>query len=173
MNLSFAIPNLNQPGLDYWDIRVMDHDGWTEICRWVSDDYGIDPDAFTAPALLPDRNYSITVWVDGPGYLGIYSELSFETSSGNRILQLPANLNKIEAEAFAGIDAVTVVIPEDVSTIGDRAFAGSSIEAVYIPDSVTQIGIDAFDEGVMFFGKVPSAAKEYADIHGIPFVRTN
>jgi hypothetical protein len=59
------------------------------------------------------------------------------------------------------------------SNIGDRAFAGSSIEAVYIPDSVTQIGIDAFDEDAVFFGKVPSAAKEYADIHGIPFVRTN
>ena len=174
MNLSFAIPNLNQPGLDYWDIRVMDHDGWTEICRWVSDDYGIDPDAFTAPALLPDRNYSITVWVDGPGYPGIYSEFSFETSSGNGILQLPANLNKIEAEAFAGLPMSGVTCCSGLSSIGSRAFADcANLRVIVIPSSVCEIAGNAFagcPGGLKIIGAEDSAAAEFAHSHGHTFI---
>ena len=51
----------------------------------------------------------------------------------------------IEEEAFAGIAADTVIIPDDVTTIGPRAFADSNVRLVVIPASVTEIGEGAFE----------------------------
>ncbi|MBR4441842.1 MAG: leucine-rich repeat domain-containing protein, partial [Clostridia bacterium] len=61
-------------------------------------------------------------------------------------LVLPAGLTAIEAEAFCGIAADSVVIPEGCTTIGSRAFADcADLIEIVIPASVTSIADDAFD----------------------------
>ena len=59
-------------------------------------------------------------------------------------LTLPANLNAIEDEAFEGIAADTVIIPDSVTSIGRRAFADSRVRLIVIPSTVTDIGEGAF-----------------------------
>ena len=60
-------------------------------------------------------------------------------------LTLPASLHEIEEEAFEGIAADTVIIPDGVTRIGARAFADSRVRLLVIPDSVTEIAPNAFD----------------------------
>lgn len=60
-------------------------------------------------------------------------------------LTLPASLREIEEEAFEGIAADTVIIPDGVTRIGARAFADSRVRLLVIPDSVTDIAPNAFD----------------------------
>ena len=63
-----------------------------------------------------------------------------------RVYTLPAAVKEIEEEAFAGVNATIIVIPNGCHTIGTRAFAGCvSLTRVVIPASVTSIAEDAFD----------------------------
>lgn len=89
-----------------------------------------------------------------------------------RTLELPENVSVIEEEAFAGISAAIVILPESCREIQSRAFAdNSSLEYVYIPATVTSIASDAF-EGCPEV--IIAAAGEYAQLFaqskGIPFV---
>lgn len=47
------------------------------------------------------------------------------------ILKLPAAVRSIESEAFAGIDAEAVVIPQTVNDIAESAFDNSNLQYVY------------------------------------------
>lgn len=89
-------------------------------------------------------------------------------------LTLPASLTAIRDEAFRGISARRVLLPDNVAEIGDYAFADcASLEQIYIPASVRQIGAHAFDNtpvSLKIFGAENSFAKEYAGLHGIDFV---
>lgn len=60
-------------------------------------------------------------------------------------LEFPSDLREIGEEAFAGVAAETVIIPNGVTRIGRRAFADSEVLRVVIPDSVTEISWDAFE----------------------------
>ena len=86
------------------------------------------------------------------------------------VLHLPSDLEVIEEEAFAGIDATTVVIPEGTESIGSRAFADcNALRYIVIPDALSNIAEDAFDGSlVIFVCSEGSSAAAYAESHGIP-----
>ena len=85
----------------------------------------------------------------------------------------PAKLTVIEDEAFMGVSAEVVVLPEGTESIGDYAFAQSKgLRQVYIPDSVKTIGEHAFDgcsEELVVCGKAGSAAEEFAEAKEMEF----
>ena len=60
------------------------------------------------------------------------------------VLNLPANLTTIEAEAFAGVQARAVRIPGSVTSIAGNAFTGSTIAYVFgVPGSAAQAFADS------------------------------
>ncbi len=62
-----------------------------------------------------------------------------------RVLTLPADLQTIEAGAFEGTTATTVLIPDRVTTIGSRAFANCPyLIEVVIPSGIASVAEDAF-----------------------------
>ena len=61
-------------------------------------------------------------------------------------MDLPAALTRIEAEAFSGISAGSLRIPDRVRSIGNRAFSDCpNLVRVIIPESVESIADDAFE----------------------------
>ena len=87
---------------------------------------------------------------------------------------LPAGLIEIEEEAFAGINAQRIIIPDGVQRIGKRAFAGcTKLKYIYIPAATTQIASDAFSgvsSNFVIHGKYNSYARTYASQNGYTFV---
>lgn len=62
-------------------------------------------------------------------------------------LTLPAALESIEEEAFAGDKSLDkVALPDGLRSIGKRAFADSSVKEINFPDSLTSIAEDAFSK---------------------------
>ena len=60
-------------------------------------------------------------------------------------LVLPAELSRIEDEAFIGTNAEIIILPEGIREIGAGAFADSSqLWYVVMPESVQVIDTDAF-----------------------------
>ena len=96
-----------------------------------------------------------------------------ESASDRRVLDLPANLATIEANAFEGTSAETVILPEGCTFIGARAFAGCrDLEDVYIPTTLTSIAADAFanSPNVRFIIGNNPTAESYAKKHGIEVI---
>ena len=58
-------------------------------------------------------------------------------------LKLPASLTTIEAEAFSGVVAEAVIIPETVTTIDGDPFVNSSVQYIYGNTDVAQDFADA------------------------------
>lgn len=87
---------------------------------------------------------------------------------------LPANTAIIESEAFCGIPAKRIRLPEGVTEIGSRAFGNCpNLKAVYIPESCTYISRDAFPYAPLVFtiyGRSGSYAQQYAYNVGYTFV---
>ena len=83
----------------------------------------------------------------------------------------------VEAEAFAGIAAQVVSIPDQVTALGSRAFANcASLRQIFIPASVMSFGTDIFDgcsENLLIYGAAGSEAEAYADANGLIFVPLN
>lgn len=87
-------------------------------------------------------------------------------------LILPANLTKIEPEAFAGTDVTSVICPDGLKEIGSRAFANcENLAVIVIPGSVDVLAQDALEgcENVLIVGEDGSAAQQFADDAGFPF----
>ena len=62
------------------------------------------------------------------------------------VLTLPAGLTRIEDEAFCGIRAQVVVVPDGCLSIGHRAFADcAALRYVVLPATSVEIAEDAFD----------------------------
>ena len=60
-------------------------------------------------------------------------------------LVLPAALSEVDEEAFAGISAQKVVIPDTVTSVGSRAFADcSNLLLVELPSDCSGFAPDAF-----------------------------
>jgi hypothetical protein len=106
---------------------------------------------------------------------GVVCEVCGEVQTANRtvhavkVLTLPAVMRTIEDEAFAGIAAEQVTIPEGARSIGSRAFADcDSLLLVVIPASVTSIADDAFENSdVAVICPEGSYAASWCDTHEI------
>ena len=88
------------------------------------------------------------------------------------LLDLPSSLKRIEEEAFAGVSAGEIRIPDGCTSIGARAFAGcENLYEVTIPASVTEIADDAFDgcSGVNIIAPEGSAGQQAASDNGFTF----
>ena len=86
---------------------------------------------------------------------------------------LPPGLTKIEDRLFLDCTSLAgITIPDGVTSIGLSAFQEcKSLNRSTIRSQVTSIGVSAFHNApVTIFGDVPSAAKDYAAAHEIPFV---
>ena len=69
-----------------------------------------------------------------------------EDLSGYQVLELPGGLMEIKAEAFSGIPAEVIIIPEGCVKVGSRAFADCpNLQYVRIPYSVNDLAQDAFE----------------------------
>lgn len=90
-----------------------------------------------------------------------------------RKLNLPADIQEIEEEAFEGSIAFgEVIIPDGTGKIGSRAFADCSrLVFVSIPDSVTEISDDAFDgsSNTVILCRSDSEAEAFAKRNEIPY----
>ena len=87
-------------------------------------------------------------------------------------LMLPADLQVIAEEAFAGIPAARVLLQDGVKEIGSRAFADChNLRQIYLPASVQSIAEDTFSgvSDLTLFGPAGSAAEAYALHHGLAF----
>lgn len=79
-------------------------------------------------------------------------------------IETPADLEAIEAGAFEGTDATTVILTEKCREIGSRAFAKSAVRTIRIPGSVETIEEDAFDEcgRILIIAEEGTKAAEFA-----------
>ena len=92
---------------------------------------------------------------------------------GDADLTLPAGLQVIGEEAFSGVAARVVCIPDGVTSLGGCAFADCpNLIQVRIPGSVTSIADSAFDGcpgELVIFGEAGSYAETYAAARGYAF----
>ena len=179
-DLRFTVDGLEQAayGCGYWDIRVSNQDrlddqgNWTETAYWKAEPDSAAPEFFTVPGDLLEEgcHYEVHVWVDPYGSPGVSREVTFEVRAGGTEMVLPASLEVIDEEAFAGTCASAVRVPSGVRTISARAFAGCErLTAVYLPASVTFIADDAFEPFVTIYAPAGSPAEAYARRLGLPF----
>ena len=86
---------------------------------------------------------------------------------------VPAALRSVEAEAFAGIAAQHIKLPDILNSIGDNAFANCpNLVCIYIPANCTSIASNAFDgvENLTIFGHSGSYSEFYAIRNGFDFI---
>ena len=108
--------------------------------------------------------------------LCIFCMCAFYAQAEDGVLMLPALMTDIETEAFAGIDAQCVYIPESAQSIGDHAFAGCrQLREIHIPAAVTSIADNALEgcEGVTVYGASGTEAQRFASDNGFGFVDTS
>ena len=92
---------------------------------------------------------------------------------GNFGIIIPDDVTKIEDEAFMGVDAEQIVIPDGCVKIGSRAFADCrNLKVIVIPETTVSIAFDALEgcPDVVIYGVVGSRAEVYARVVGIPFI---
>ena len=90
--------------------------------------------------------------------------------------RLPAGLQVIGDEAFEGIAAEAVELPDSLTAIGERAFAGAEqLQSVRLPESIETIGKDAFlgAPQLTVVGVSGGKAEDYARKASLPFRAEN
>ena len=116
------------------------------------------------------------------GYLGSTAE-TYARENGHTFvpilrkpdLVLPNDLTTIEAEAFAGVGAKVIYLPDTVTKIGSKAFMNCpNLVEIRIPASVTVIPSDLFDgiptTRLTIAGEKGSAAENFANKKHYTFV---
>lgn len=86
---------------------------------------------------------------------------------------LPGGVQTVEEEAFSGIAAALVTIPDGASAIGSAAFADcANLRQIVIPASVTSIDPTAFSNvtGLRIVGDANSKAESFAETYGYLFL---
>lgn len=78
---------------------------------------------------------------------------------------IPGSVKVIEEDAFAGIAAEAVRIPDGCTTIQGGAFSGPNIWAVYVPASVNSIGENAFPKGTIIYMPVDNETSAWLRNH--------
>lgn len=83
---------------------------------------------------------------------------------------IPAGTITIGEEAFAGVDAQEIILPDGIEIIGAGAFSGcAQLSLINLPPSLTSIAQNAFDstEGVMLLVMPESAGLAFAEANGL------
>lgn len=113
----------------------------------LEDWYKLGADSYNAEVLCLDKGCEIALYrfsKDGENYT---LEGLTPHGKGKNEFTLPnIKITSIAANAFKGVEATSIVIPETVTSIGNLAFMNTDIEEVTIPDIVTTIGYAAFRE---------------------------
>ena len=94
-------------------------------------------------------------------------------ASGAEGFTLPASMEVIEEEAFAGTAIENVEFPESLTEVGDRAFADNpDLEIVTFPATeILTVSDSAFENSdVMIRGVEGSYAEEWAEWNEVPFI---
>ena len=150
-------------------------------CVYEYDDAPVNtPIMVPANTFVAGREYEIYVYASPFGQEGgsepgwyenrVTKELRVVDINDLSTLTLPAALSEIGEEAFEGIAAERVIIPNGITTIAPRAFANcDNLIIVEIPDSVTTIDSTAFDgsDRIIFVCSDTSKAAEFAEAHDI------
>lgn len=174
MNITFYAPfDITEGGeLDY----VCSWDG-----EWLGEDYpelefarNTDGGYADWSTALPTAAGSYAMRMSFNGLITDYQTFTIFPAQQDDPAQLilPSDLVRIEEEAFAGSQVVSVVCPDGLLSIGSRAFAGcETLRLIVIPASVTEIAGDAFEgaSGFTISGEAGSRAEEVAGEIGVPF----
>ena len=105
----------------------------------------------------------IRLWLDGEQDKAVSCRVIVHAKQQ---MILPGDLTVLGEEAFAGMAAAEILLPEGMSVIAPRAFANcADLVLITIPDSVTLIADDAFEgsANVTILCADGSYAAEYAD----------
>ena len=89
------------------------------------------------------------------------------------VLELPGMLNRVGDEAFAGVDARAIVVPDGYVSIGDRAFANNPrLSTAVLPASIISISLSAFDgcPNVTLYVYEGSVAEYFAECKNLNYV---
>lgn len=100
---------------------------------------------------------------------------AFYGCSSLESITFPDSLTSIGDSAFFRCSGLkSVVFPDNLTEIGKNAFTScSSLESVTIPANVTKIASTAFNvrsDSLTIYGYADTAAENFADTKGIPFV---
>lgn len=112
---------------------------------------------------------TITVTTDNGGKTATCKVIVRDTAP----MTLPAKLTTIGEEAFTGIAAREIIVPNGVKSIGSKAFANcANLKLIMISDSVTEIAYNAFTDSpnVCIIAEHANAATEFANAIGIQWV---
>ena len=184
---------VNAPYGDLWGPRVWMDDIWTQgqalnfrvdpmsalfIYTEITDkatgnvvyedeDLNFDDWSYSIPAnqFTPGRWYSLYIYSTQVGYN--YNETTFDICmlpSDAATLTLPAALMTVEPEAFAGVAAQRITLPDTVNSIAAGAFANCpNLILVDLPSNCEGIDADAFTGSgpLMAYGEVGSSAEAY------------
>lgn len=103
-----------------------------------------------------------------------YIEMEGQTIDHTRIMQLPANLTEIGAEAFLGVNAQQISVPEGVTVLNEHAFADcEALLLVILPDSISLIADNAFEgseQVTLYCSASQSYVQEWAADNGVACV---
>ena len=112
-------------------LQELDIDGTAMVVEWVGDSF-IDN--------LPVKTWNFDLTFDPSTLLRCGSEIIYDPA-GQPVMNLPTfflplSLTTIQEDAFSGIAATAVLIPESVENIVGDPFSGSAVTDIYIyPDS--------------------------------------
>lgn len=181
-------------GPDCADIGTAPFRGCTEVTNTGNNDhfkcdngiiYSVNDDGtYTIEECLPSRGNVVggaQVSTEYDQYLpnvSAINEGAFEDCDSVSYIDLSdaEKLTEIPEKAFRNCDMLTTVdLPETVNTIKSKAFADDHPITVTIPGKEVHIATDAFDVNAKYKSSLTvrsyddSAAKEYADYHGLTF----
>ena len=116
--------------------------------------------------------YSIVLRSSAEGFVSAESQGTVRVVDPEATLTLPGALKQIGEEAFAGVSAEIVVIPDGATSIGKNAFANcQNLGIAVIPDTVTTIDPTAFSgcENFLIECSEDSEAAKFAKDNGITY----
>ncbi|MBQ9309161.1 MAG: leucine-rich repeat protein, partial [Clostridia bacterium] len=175
LKITNVLENLVDGGWYQVVLSAMSGEDGFEMIKDTNSEGNSDTVVFPASVLEAGKEYMVCVQYYAFGYDCKDDQVAFvrilDAAFETPDFVLPAALTEIDEEAFEGIAASVVKVPDKVKTIGSKAFANAvNLRQIQIPASVTSIAGDAFEgTSVAIFGVENSYAHTWAVSHGFPF----